>query len=718
DQEEKLAKLIGAAKKKLSRVSSGQTESPGESESLKDLQEIMKKIREAMNNKSLSRAKKMQIISLLPDSWGVKRIQKEFNVSKALIRKAKKLTTEQGLMPDPPLRSGRPVPNETKDKVIEWYEDEENSRMLPGKKDYVIIRENNSNKGTFSVYHRKTFPCKKQVQKRLVLCNLKELYLSFKEKHSELKIGFSKFCELRPKYCVLAGASGTHSVCVCAIHQNFKLKVDSAALEVNKKILDYKEVLQLVLCDDPGEPCYTGCCSACPGIPALRNVLELAFESRQQDNIEFKQWTSVDRCAFETILQTKEVFIDSFLEDIPVVLLHHFIAKSQSQFYRDLKLNLKDGECIVVGDFAENYTPVYQDAIQKIHWSNIQVTLHPFVSYFRENGEEKCLSFVIISDTEDHQNEEVFTFLHSYIPFLKEHVPNLKHIYYFSDGAASQYKNRKNVTNLRMHFDDFGLTAEWHYFATSHGKGPCDGLGGTLKRHAARESLQKIKNQEKVTDAPSFFRWAEKKFMKKDEEKVGGGDDEQEEHAELEQEIEQEKEAREKKTKVHVCYVSSENINMIKEKYRQRFSTCPAVDGIKSCHAVIPLSSNTVFFKQYSSSNNGFYSYFGPKNEVNFCDIYGFVTVHHENDWRVGFVEERFENELEVEITLLEKINNTHHKIPQENRLNVKKKLEEIIKIVNVEVQDNLVFKLRRDGVPKFVGKEKQKTKSQTKRSI
>ena len=35
------------------------------------------------------------------------------------------------------------------------------------------------------------------------------------------------------------------------------------------------------------------------------------------------------------------------------------------------------------------------------------------------------------------------------------------------------------------------MSAEWHFFATSHGKGPCDGVGGTVKRLAARASLQR-----------------------------------------------------------------------------------------------------------------------------------------------------------------------------------------------------------------------------------
>ena len=53
---------------------------------------------------------------------------------------------------------------------------------------------------------------------------------------------------------------------------------------------------------------------------------------------------------------------------------------------------------------------------------------------------------------------------------------------------AGQYKNCKNFLNLCHHESDFGLDAEWNFFATSHGKGPCDGVGGIVKRLAARAS--------------------------------------------------------------------------------------------------------------------------------------------------------------------------------------------------------------------------------------
>ena len=40
---------------------------------------------------------------------------------------------------------------------------------------------------------------------------------------------------------------------------------------------------------------------------------------------------------------------------------------------------------------------------------------------------------------------------------------------------------------------DFGLSAEWNFFATAHGKSPCDGIGGSVKRVTTVESLKRIK---------------------------------------------------------------------------------------------------------------------------------------------------------------------------------------------------------------------------------
>lgn len=54
---------------------------------------------------------------------------------------------------------------------------------------------------------------------------------------------------------------------------------------------------------------------------------------------------------------------------------------------------------------------------------------------------------------------------------------------------------------------NYGIKAEWHFFATSHGKGPCDGIGGTLKRLADEASLQRIYENQILT-AKQVYDWA------------------------------------------------------------------------------------------------------------------------------------------------------------------------------------------------------------------
>ena len=74
--------------------------------------------------------------------------------------------------------------------VQNFFESEEISRIMPGKKDFIFVRQG----------HQRV-----HVQKRLLLTNLKESYQLFKDKFPSKSVGFSKFADLHPKHCVLAG---------------------------------------------------------------------------------------------------------------------------------------------------------------------------------------------------------------------------------------------------------------------------------------------------------------------------------------------------------------------------------------------------------------------------------------------------------------------------------------------------------------------------------
>ncbi|KYM95059.1 hypothetical protein ALC62_14305, partial [Cyphomyrmex costatus] len=190
---------------------------------------------------------------------------------------------------------------------------------------------------------------------------------------------------------------------------------------------------------------------------------------------------------------------------------HSYIAKQQSNFLIQKENELQPGECIVICDFAENYAFVLQDAIQGIHWNNDQVTIHPFAIYYKENGKKHFVNFVAISDCLKHDTIAVHLFQRDLIAFLQEKFDNLNEIFYFSDGSGAQHKNKKNFVNLYYHKRDFNVMAELHFFATLHGKGPCDGLGGVIKRLAAKASLQNVNDP--INTPEKFFLWVNKNIV-------------------------------------------------------------------------------------------------------------------------------------------------------------------------------------------------------------
>jgi hypothetical protein len=102
----------------------------------------------------------------------------------------------------------------------------------------------------------------------------------------------------------------------------------------------------------------------------------------------------------------------------------------------------------------------------------------------------------------------VYIFQKHLIAFLKGNVPNISEMYYFSDGASTQYKNKNSFINLYHYNTDFGIIVDWHFFATSHGKGLCGGVGGIIKHLAACSSLQ----HHQILTPAQLCSWAKQHF--------------------------------------------------------------------------------------------------------------------------------------------------------------------------------------------------------------
>ena len=569
--------------------------------------EILQQLKEKFHTTSQNSVR-VQILTILPKSWSIQKIQTEFEASNFMARKAKQRVKDKGILSSPDLQPCHHVSKDALAEVARFYESDEHSRCMPGKKDFVSVQS----------YHGRI-----HVQKCLILCNLKELYQHFKTKYPQHHIGFSKFAELRRKHCILAGASGTHSVCVCTIHQNVKLMVLGARLNelTSTDLSTYHHCLAKIICNPPLPDCYLGKCKFCPGMEPLKQDLYSIFDENMIDTITYKQWTVVDRSSLETVSQNSDDFVGSFCEKLETLHSHSFIASQQSKFFNESKSSLKPGKILVCADFSENYAFVLQDAAQSFHWNNAQATLHPFVIYYKESdsGELQHLNFVVISDCMNHDTIAVHLFQRKLISFLKHALSSFPtKIAYFSDGAASQYKNRKNFINLCSHQADFGVPAEWHFSATSHGKGACYVLGGTVKRFATKASLQRP-YEEQIMTPFQLYEWASSN--------IPG---------------------------VSFDYCSVVEYNTESKDLERRFGTCRTIPGTRRLHCFIPQSRDTVLTKRYSAcSNSQVQKVTKVSTELEMEEITGYVTCIYGSQWWLAQVLENDSSNGEVKLSLL-----------------------------------------------------------------
>ena len=544
-------------------------------------------LKEKTTDKTTPTREKIQILTMAPLDWSRKEVANFFEVSEYSVREARKLAAEKGILALPDSKRGRSLSEEVENSVKLFYEDDEFSRLMPGTKDYVSIARN---------VHK---------QKRLLLTNLKELYCAYKEKYPLHKVGLSKFCQLRPKWCVTVSSSGTHSVCVCQIHQNSKLMVEGYCNVLNRTIKrreraywkeqaeraerdgqpietveqqeqfplinsTYKDMMSLMVCDTDKLECMVHRCENCPTSSSLRQHITAKFEEYEiEEDIEFSQWESTDRTTLRTYTSTVEDFIDLLVDSIDSLTTHSYIAKSQAQYLKRRKDELDGETCLLLLDFAENYHYIVQDEVQGYHWNKEQCTLHPVVLYYKNSDNilcHKCLC--IISDDLTHDTSFVHQLQILVCDYIKENLPQINRLEYWSDGCAGQYKNYKNFMNLCQHTVDFGFQAIWSFFATSHGKSPCDGVGGTVKRKMARTSLQRPVNDQILTFE------AVEKFC------------------------------REELKGIVFMSIYKDDMVEVRAKLEKRYEDGDTVAGTRSCHHFEPISTTSIRAKQLSDDKS------------------------------------------------------------------------------------------------------------------
>ena len=114
-----------------------------------------------------------------------------------------------------------------------------------------------------------------------------------------------------------------------------------------------------------------------------------------------------------------------------------------------------------------------------------------------------CESAVVISDDLHHCKDSIIVFTDNILQnIVKPQDHNITKLHLWSDGPNNQFKNKIIAVGLHWLESRFNVSKVWNFFATSHGKGPVDVIGGTVKRLVSNQIIRRVGH---VNDAESFF---------------------------------------------------------------------------------------------------------------------------------------------------------------------------------------------------------------------
>lgn len=104
---------------------------------------------------------------------------------------------------------------------------------------------------------------------------------------------------------------------------------------------------------------------------------------------------------------TASTFIDALLDKIHKLTKHNFISKEKSKFCQELKEKVTPEECLIQGDFSQNYS----------------ATIYPFIAYLNFSGEITPHSIAVISNCNSHNTVIVHSLLRPVLNHVKELCP-------------------------------------------------------------------------------------------------------------------------------------------------------------------------------------------------------------------------------------------------------------------------------------------------------
>ena len=174
--------------------------------------------------------------------------------------------------------------------------------------------------------------------------------------------------------------------------------------------------------------------------------------------------------------------IEKWNSAILTIKKHIYRKRKQVASYNQQKLDLKPGEALIHVDYSESYSNSQQDEVQSAYFGQQNFSISTSCSYYRGSGEDNLtkVPMAVISESNHHSRIAAFSYIVTIFDELKKMMGELRKVILWSDGCSSQFHSKFIFARL-THFDR-NIALQWNYNEDHHGKGPMDGVGGTIKR--------------------------------------------------------------------------------------------------------------------------------------------------------------------------------------------------------------------------------------------
>ena len=367
-----------------------------------------------------------------------------------------------------------------RNRIVSFYYRKDVSYTFPGKKDYVIVK--------------RTEGKRVKMTKHVLMITLREAHSEFCSQEPDIKVGLDTFSRLRPAN-VLLRHKMPKNVCVCQYHININYLISALHQHEDDFPSNHRDLLKVTTCaleNMEKEECQMGRCQDCLKLWTMEQMLELlgtSVEICKAWFVKYFRWEDLTdgmgkmrMCKVEKYESLFNI-LQQLVTDLPAFKIHRMVKVKQDLAFNHLQECLSHGDLLVQFDFSENAEIQEQDEIQSAHWYHLTCTVFTAVAWI--NG--MTISFGVISDYLNHDKYFSVVALFQILKKLQEKFGTIPRINLFSDGAAQHFKQRFFLNGVTLIPEFLGMSRDevditYNLFATSHGKGAVDGVGGSIKR--------------------------------------------------------------------------------------------------------------------------------------------------------------------------------------------------------------------------------------------